>query len=614
MSDSPYRQAFERVREKTAGSQPYLTGEKSMSYADVFDRADKLAGLLAANNIGVGDRVVLISKNDQEVITLFLGLLRCGVAAVLADPDTTAAIAWNVIRAAKPKGIFIDSNLAADLGREELAKTAFVVEIDAGKEKALFKKLLGRSQAAKAGEARLPAMWSTLKPGAPPAAVPADATGLVLFTSGTTSKPKGVELTHKNLMAHMATLVRQYGFDGGTRLLNPVPLHHTDGIAHGALLAFSCGGTLIREGRFTIPRVRDFLESVYLRKATHVYAVPAMLALMNRLGKDRSDSFTTPDFRFVISGGGHLDETLWTSFEATFKTKVVNVYGLTETVSQSLYSGPDAGTRRVGTLGKPVDCRTRVVDDTGADVPPGTMGELLLGGDHIMKGYLDDPEATNAVLKDGWLTTGDLVKVDPDGFYRFMGRKKNIIVRGGANIYPEDISLVLRAVPGVADAVVMGWEDAVWEQRIVVAVEPVPGHDLTPESIRAALALKLNREQLPDEIHMLEKLPRGPAGKIVQPKVREQILALKGHAVGGEGDVRTKVFKAASRCFRIPEDQVKPTLSPDNTTGWDSLAHMVFVTELEKAFDISLEPADIMKLNTIGDAEAIVQRKVAGKG
>jgi long-chain acyl-CoA synthetase len=613
MSDSLYRQKFDEIRAKTPGSRPYLTGEKTMSYAQLFERVDKVAGLLAENGIGAGDRAVIVSRNDLEVITLFLGLLRCGVAAVPSDPEATPAMVWNVIRASKCKAIFVDANLVADLGKDELSKTARVFEIEAGTEKKLFTKLLGRSKTSKESEARFPALWSSLKPAALPATLDPDVTGLILFTSGTTSKPKGVELTHKNLMSHMATLVRHYGFSAETRLLDPVPLHHTDGIAHGALLAFSCGGALIRDGRFQIQRVAEFLESIYLRKATHLYAVPAMLSLMLRLGKDRADSFVTDDFKFVVSGGGHLDENLWKDFEANFKIRVVNAYGLTESVSQSLYSGPDDGTRRVGTLGKPVDTRTRVIDDKGNDVPPGTMGELLLGGDHIMKGYLDDPEATNAVLKSGWLHTGDLVQIDPDGFYKFMGRKKNIIVRGGANIYPEDISFVLRTVPGVADAVVMGWEDPVWEQRVVVAVEGVPGHDLTPDSIRLELGKKLSREQLPDEVHMIERLPRGPAGKIIQPQVREMILALKGHAVGGEGDVRTRIYKAAAGCFRIPVSQVKADLSPDNTTGWDSLAHMEFVTKLEQAFDVTLEPRDIMKLNTVGDAETIVQQKLAAK-
>ncbi len=613
MNDSMYRQTFDEIRAKTPASRTYLTGEKSLSYGQLFERADKLAGLLAENGIKAGDRALLLSKNDQEVVTLFLGLLRCGVAAVMADPEATSAMAWNVINASKPKVIFIDSNLVADIGKDELAKSAKVFEIEAGKEKQLFAKLLGRSAASKASDARFPALWSTLKAGQLPDTIDNDVTGLVLFTSGTTSKPKGVELTHKNLMTHMATLIRHYGFDMETRLLDPVPLHHTDGIAHGGLLAFSCGGVLIRDGRFAIQRVADFLESIYLRKATHLYAVPAMLSLMLRLAKDRADSFTTDDFKFVISGGGHLDENLWKNFEANFRIKVVNVYGLTESVSQSLYSGPDNFTRRVGTLGKPVDCKTRVIDENGADLPAGTMGELLLGGDHIMKGYLDNPEATDAVLKDGWLYTGDLVQIDPDGFYKFMGRRKNVIVRGGANIYPEDISFVLRTVEGVADAVVMGWEDPVWEQRVVVAVEGVPGHNLSPESVRASLAVKLSREQLPDEIHIIEMLPRGPAGKIVQPKVRELIMALKGEGAGTEGDLRTKIYKAASRCFRVPEAQIKGTLSPDTATGWDSLAHMVFVTELEKAFGIELEPRDIMKLNTVADAETIVQGKLATK-
>ena len=164
------------------------------------------------------------------------------------------------------------------------------------------------------------------------------------------------------------------------------------------------------------------------------------MAMIMCLPEDVDDCFSSDEFKFIESTAGYLEESLWRSVEERFKTQVVNCYGLTETVSEAIYCGPQPDTRKVGTIGKPDGVSIKVVDDAGNELAQGESGELVLQGDIVMNGYFRNEEATNEVLKDGWFFTGDLAKVDEEGFVVITGRKKNVIIRGGVNVYPEDLS------------------------------------------------------------------------------------------------------------------------------------------------------------------------------
>ena len=182
-------------------------------------------------------------------------------------------------------------------------------------------------------------------------AVPADAIGLMLFTSGTTSAPKVVQLSHANLAAQLATFFKVYDYDADSRILNPLPMHFTDGILHGPLIAFMTGAMLYRPQRFNVQELGTLLDSVYRDRITHFNLVPAMLSLMDRLGEAYRDALATPDFRYIRSSGDRLPEALWRSVQERFGVKIINTYGLSETVCEALYCGPSDDTFRIGTIG-----------------------------------------------------------------------------------------------------------------------------------------------------------------------------------------------------------------------------------------------------------------------
>jgi long-chain acyl-CoA synthetase len=420
-----------------------------------------------------------------------------------------------------------------------------------------------------------------------------------------------VEISHRALFAQMSTFVRHYGLDADTRWLNVLPLHHTDGLTHGVVVAFTAGATAYRPMRFRVDRLPALLDLVYAKRITHFVTVPSVLNLILKLGDTYRDAFEGEDFRFVISTAAYLDPDTWQAFEAKLKVQVVNVYGLTETVCESLYCGPDPGTRRIGTIGKPVDCEARIVDAEGRDVVANSPGELILRGDHIMTGYFRMPEATAAVLKEGWLHTGDLAEMDEDGFYRIVGRKKDVIITAGINVYPEDVTRVLRSMPEILDAITFAMPDADWGERVVACVVPAEGASPTEPQIADYFLARASREKLPREIHIVDDLPRGPAGKVIVDQVKE-MLDLRGGAQNGSGSASSlegKMFEAAAKAFKTSAANLTLESSPENTKGWSSLAHLELLMLLESTFGICFDPHDIMRISSLADAKKVLERK-----
>jgi long-chain acyl-CoA synthetase len=448
-----------------------------------------------------------------------------------------------------------------------------------------------------------------------------DASAFILFTSGTTSRPKGVEVTHAAVAAHMATMHAQYGYGTDSRIINGLPLHHSDGINHGAVNLMAAGGTLFRTGAFTVQRLPEILRMVRQRAITHMITVPTVIALIAQLGDEYSDSFRADTFRFISSTAGPLDEHLWRSFEDRFGTMIVNSYGLTETICEGFYCGPTPQTRRIGTIGKPIDIDVRLIDGEGHDVPRGRMGELILRGSCVMKGYYNAPEETAGVLKDGWLHTGDLAVMDEDGFFSITGRKKNVIITGGLNVYPEDVSRTIARMAEVADVVTIGVPDATWGERVVSCVVPKSA-GLEAADVVAFCRLHLSREKVPSEVLLLDELPRGASGKIVLPQVKTMVAEqLAGRHLSqmraidradAGGDVAHRVLKIAASSFKTAANQLSLASEPESTPGWTSLAHVDFLMALESEFRISISPAEMLSIETLADAVAFISRHRSG--
>jgi long-chain acyl-CoA synthetase len=265
-------------------------------------------------------------------------------------------------------------------------------------------------------------------------------------------------------------------------------------------------------------------------------------------------------------------------------------------------------------VGKARDCEVRTVDDEGCDTAAGEPGELVIRGPNVMKGYFRMPEETAAVLVDGWFHTGDVAIIDEEGFVFIVGRKKSLIISGGYNIYPEDVTHVLMGMMGIVDAVTLGMPDAIWGERVVSCVVVDPQADIGESDIAAYFLLHASPEKLPRDIHIFEEFPRGPAGKVVLSELRV-LLEQRGRDVekasAGEAEVDCRVIEIAAHVFKLPVDELQENSSPDTTSNWSSLAHVEFLMTIETAFDVKFSARDIMSIVSLGDAVEVLGRKLS---
>ena len=347
---------------------------------------------------------------------------------------------------------------------------------------------------------------------------------------------------------------------------------------------------------------------------SHVITVPAVLNIIQSLPEEFDDCFTGNDFKFLISTAGFLEEQLWLTIESRFNIQITNVYGLTETVSQAIFCGPEQSSRRMGTIGKPIGCIAKIVDVEGNEVNIGDSGELLLKGDLIMNGYFRNEEATSSVLQDGWFATGDLATLDDEGFYRIVGRKKNMINRTGLALYPEDITTVLLGVNGINEATTVGLPDPFLEEVVVSCVVLAASVNLSENEIIAYCREHLAPEKIPNHIVFFDSFPYGPAGKIEIQKVKKQAQQyLSGAETSTSGSVMEQTFALAASIFKTPINELKPESTQETLVGWDSLGQLQLVVALEKHFNISLSARDVMNIKSLENAVEIVNSKLESK-
>jgi long-chain acyl-CoA synthetase len=600
------------------GTKTFLSANKDrvITYGQLLTLTAKLCKWFEDNGLKQNDRVVLISKDDVAITLLFMACLRYGLTAVILNQNGSKDELNTLINAAKPKALFFDEMFFEHLNIKDKDYTCMkITPGEKHKKPGMFDKFFDKSDGKK--NENFPYFLHHIEEAENPdeITVPLETVAYILFTSGTTSRPKGVEITHGNLLAQMQTFVRQYDYTQHSHLLNILPLHHTDGLTQGPVVAFTTGAAVHRPFRFSIDKLNELIEAIYRYKITNLIAVPSMLQLIDTMDNDADEAFNTDSFKFIISTAGYLDPNLWERFEKRFHTKLINVYGLTETVCEALYCGPDENTRKLGTIGKPVDTEIRIVDDKEKDVKEGEAGEIWLKGPHIMKGYFEMPEETAEVLTDdGWFKTGDLGQKDSDGFYSIVGRKKNLIIVGGINVYPDDVANVLRSMPGVLDAVAWGEEDETWGEIVVAAVLPDENAQLDTNAISEDFLNHASVEKLPRKIHVVKEFPRGPAGKVVLRELQEAIsnntqIEASNEAVN-EDDIKSKVIAIAAKAFKCSQEKLNVDSTAETTKGWNSLAHIEFLLSLEKEYSIKMDPKDILKVRSISDALEIVETKI----
>jgi long-chain acyl-CoA synthetase len=466
--------------------------DAQLSYAQLDTASQHIAGLLAARGIGPGDRVGIMLPNVPHWGILYYGVLRAGAVAVPMNPLLKEREVAYYLSDSGAGLIFAWHGFGAEARAGAKLADAEAVLIDPAE----FLGLLG-SAAPVAG----------VVDGA------GDDTAVILYTSGTTGQPKGAELTHDNLTRNVEVGRDLLDASPDDVVFGGLPLFHVFGQTCGLNASVAAGSCLTLLPRFDATKTLEILQR---DKVTIFQGVPTMyVALVNH--PNRAD-YDLSSLRVCASGGAAMPVEVMTAFEKEFGCVVLEGYGLSETSPVASFNTP--ARRRPGSIGFPVSgVEFRIVDDADKDVPEGEPGEIVIRGHNVMKGYWGKPEATRAAIKDGWFHTGDVARRDEDGFYFIVDRKKDMIIRGGYNIYPREIEEVLYEHPAVAEAAVIGMKHAELGEEVAAVVALKPGAEATADELRDYVKTKVAAYKYPRRVELVGSLPKGPTGKILKREI-----------------------------------------------------------------------------------------------
>ncbi len=473
--------------------------EQTWSYAEVDRAARGIASSLIERGLGPGDKVALLVPNVPEFTPAYFGILYAGCTVVplnvlLSPPEVTYHLQDSEAKLLIAHPFFSDP---ATKG----AEGAGVPLVWAGGEVPGAPSLVELAEAAP-----LEAIHPTLP----------DDTAVILYTSGTTGKPKGAELTHSNLLLNCAAVVpRLLPIQSDDVALATLPLFHSFGqtCIQNATIAAGAGFTLLP--RFT---PEDALSILQRDKVTIFAGVPTMyFALLNHPG---ADAFDLSSLRICMTGGAAMPVEVMRAFEEKYGVQILEGYGLSETSPVASFNQLDKP-RKPGSIGYPVwGVELTILDDKDQPLPEGERGEICIRGHNIMKGYLKRPEATQDALRGGWFHSGDIGVRDEDGCYWIVDRKKDMIIRGGFNVYPREVEEILYAHPAIVEAAVLGVPHPSHGEEIKAVVVLAPGQSLSADELTAYTKERLAAYKYPRIIEFSDGLPKGPTGKILKRELK----------------------------------------------------------------------------------------------
>lgn len=589
--------------------------DQKYKYAQLTKDVRILTSFFADRNIRAGARLIISSGNKYGVALLFWACLRNGMTAVLLDPEMGASRAGELIDLCQPAHLFIDEKCRANWSLPEDETRVTVIGERARRKGSLLKKLLKNTASEESDSGNL---WSVLEkhPVARdlPSEVPPESIAYILFTSGSTATPKAVQISHQALWSNLATVSKVYELDETSRILNILTVYHTDGIIQGPVLSGFLAASWYSPLTFSVNNISAIFDAVYTYEISHFLVVPTLLHFLNQFREGFEDTFNTDSFKHIICSAAPLETAFWNEFEANFGLELVNVYGLTETIAGASYCSSVTNSRKVGSIGVPIDCLFSIVDTNDEAVGDGIEGELLIKGDNVLTAYLDNDAANAEAFQNGWFRTGDLAIRDDDGIYWISGRKKNLVITGGINIQPEEVMAILNTHPGVKESACVGVEDTVFGEILVAAVVLREGAVVDEGALGSFCREELEEAKIPKVFHFVSELPKTGSGKVKYTEVRQRLLEKSSGSEGNlrsGNDLRHQLKEIAAQSFKYPAENIDFSAASTTTIdGWDSLAHLTFVTSLEDAFNIHFNAKEIMSVANLLDAERIVRSKV----
>ncbi|MDE3134680.1 MAG: long-chain fatty acid--CoA ligase [Acidobacteriota bacterium] len=466
----------------------------ALNYGLLEQAAMRVAAMLAQRGIEPGDRVALMLPNVPHFVVAYYGVLRAGAVVVPLNVLNKRREVDYYLRDSGAKLLIVWSDFAGEAAPAAAAVGCECIAVVPGEfEQTLF-------QIEPRGELVERALTDT---------------AVLLYTSGTTGTPKGAELAHDNLLRNCRASRGLFDLGLGTVVLGALPLFHSFGQTCAMNTCVVAAGMLTLLPRFDPVKALEIIA----RDRVEVFeGVPSMYgAILNVPDHERYDTST---LRCCASGGAALPVELMRGFEQAFSCQILEGYGLSETAPVASFNHPDRE-RKPGSIGTPIaGVEMKLVDDAGADVPAGEVGEIVIRGHNVMKGYWNRPDATAEAMRGGWFHSGDLARVDADGYFFIVDRKKDMIIRNGFNVYPREIEELLYEHPAVREAAVVGIPHDEFGEEIGAAVSLKEGAAATTEELREFVKERVAAFKYPREVWIVDELPKGPTGKILKREIK----------------------------------------------------------------------------------------------
>ena len=487
---------------------------RHFTYAEFQSAVDRTSAMLEAHGVGKGDVVSLLMPNSAEYIVAYfacwkLGALAGPVNSLLKEHEIEFVMNNSEAKAA----------LVASEYRERVEKI-----------KAQLPHLKSIVTFDDEGEARIelsqkPARQSRGIGIAVPDARASDTfrlddDAIIIYTSGTTGKPKGCLLTHGNLIANARQISEWLHFTKDDRLLTIMPLFHMNAVSVTTMSALYAGGSTVVSPKFS---AKNFWNIISDNQITSFGSVATMLSmLLNTYPDGVPKGLKTEQLRFAMCGSAPVPGEVVKKFEETFNCPVIEGYGLSESTCRSTFNPPDER-RRAGSCGLPIGNEMRVVDDDDNQVPTGELGEIVLRGENILKGYFKNPDATETAFRGGWFHTGDIGYQDNDGYFFIVDRKSDMIIRGGENIYPREIDEVLYQHPQIAAAAAVGVPDALYGEEVTAVIVLKPRANVSEQEVIEFCKARLADYKCPKTVRFVDDIPKGPTGKLLKRELARML-------------------------------------------------------------------------------------------
>jgi len=484
------------------GEIPFLYDEDRMyTNREAIGEAERIRDILLARGLKPGERVVVSMPNRAEVLMIYQGAMMAGATIVPVLYLLGESEMMHIFANAEPRAVFCDRSAAAKAlaAGQSLGIAPWWISVDRDTDGFEY---LGD----------LPVTETVPDP----PLVQEDDIAVILYTSGTTGNPKGVMLTHQNLYGNARQVIASGEREERTVTLGVLPLAHIFGFTVSTVTAM-LGGAIVIFRKWDVEQVFAAIERYRVRSFS---AVPAMIYAM--VHSPFTERYDLSSLESVSSGSAPLPVPLLEAFRERFGAEVYEGYGLSE--AAPVVSGHRRGMPvKPGTVGVPIEgVEVKIVDFEGRDVPVGEVGELWVRGENVTPGYYRNPDATAQVLRPGgWLATGDMARRDPDGYLTIVDRKKDVIIRGGFNIYPRDLEEVLLRHPSVAEAAVVGVPSERLGEEPVAFIVPRPGQPWDEMELIRYCAERLARYKVPRAVYPVDALPRNGVGKVLKTTLRQ---------------------------------------------------------------------------------------------